>query len=769
MSAQSMLQRMREKLSGKHYYRLLPFLTLATFVLAAALAWDGWRQSQAAMIGSQLRLYATAGASQVAARITELQNALAAAVARSDIQRAFKTGDDDGALNLLRKALPQANDIRIEPVALESVYAQGLPGFGFGRLSLMESVLATGDARALVLQSEGKAQLGVGVPVRIEGRVLGVVVATFPLELLSEAIAGNLPPGGYIALRQGRFEFAATGDASLAQFAEAGAQPVPGTRLRVVAAPPGTNIGLLPQGQSWPIAGLLAIVGIGALLLMARPQQAATAPAQLEPTLGDMVATGTVEKPAAKPRTEVKSAPSLALDRSIFRAYDIRGVLGITLDAGIARLIGRAVGSLMHDKGLHQIVVGRDGRSSGPDLVNGLISGLRSAGCDVIDIGQVPTPVAYFGAFHLGTGSCIAVTGSHNPPEYNGFKIVVGGDTLSGDAITGLYTRIAENQLYDAPSMGRVDRRDISADYVERISNDIQVEQRLKVVIDCGNGVAGVLAPLVLESIGCEAIPLYCDVDGSFPNHHPDPSDPANLRDLISMVQRMEADLGIALDGDGDRLGVVTRDGEIIYPDRLLMLFAEDVLMRNPGACIIYDVKCTGRLAGHVLRHGGSPVMWRTGHSLIKAKMKETEAELAGEMSGHFFFRERWYGFDDGIYAAARLLEILAARGESAEAVFAGIPKDVSTPELKVPMAEGEHYDFIQDFVAKARFEGARINTIDGLRADWADGWGLIRASNTTPALVLRFEANDEEALSRIQAAFRTQMLALKPGLQLPF
>lgn len=769
MSAQSMLQRMREKLSGKHYYRLLPFLTLATFVLAAVLAWDGWRQSQAAMIGSQLRLYATAGASQVAARIAELQNALAAAVARSDIQRAFKTEDDDGALNLLRKALPQANDIRVEPLALESVYAQGLPGFGFGRLSLMESVLATGDARALVLQSEGKAQLGVGLPVRIEGRVLGVVVATFPLELLSEAIAGYLPPGGYIALRQGRFEFAATGDASLAQFAEAGAQPVSGTRLRVVAAPPGTNIGLLPQGQSWPIAGLLAIVGIGALLLMARPQQAATAPAQVEPTLGEWVATGAVEKPAAKPRAEVKSAPSLALDRSIFRAYDIRGVLGITLDAGIARLIGRAVGSLMHDKGLHEIVVGRDGRSSGPDLVNGLIAGLRSAGCDVIDIGQVPTPVAYFGAFHLGTGSCIAVTGSHNPPEYNGFKIVVGGDTLSGDAITGLYTRIAENQLYNAPSMGRIDRRDISADYVERISNDIQVEQRLKVVIDCGNGVAGVLAPLVLESIGCEAIPLYCDVDGSFPNHHPDPSDPANLRDLISMVQRMEADLGIALDGDGDRLGVVTLDGEIIYPDRLLMLFAEDVLMRNPGACIIYDVKCTGRLAGHVLRHGGSPVMWRTGHSLIKAKMKETEAELAGEMSGHFFFRERWYGFDDGIYAAARLLEILAARGESAEAVFAGIPKDVSTPELKVPMAEGEHYDFIQYFVAKARFEGARINTIDGLRADWADGWGLIRASNTTPTLVLRFEANDDEALSRIQAAFRTQMLALKPGLQLPF
>lgn len=769
MSAQPMLQRLREKFAGEHRYRLLPFLTLPIFALAALLTWDGWRQSQAAVIGSQLRLYATAGASQAAARIAELQNALDTALTRSDVQRAFKTNDHEGVLALLRKALPQASDVRIEPLALDAVYADGLPGFGFGRLALIESVLATGGTRSLVLKVEGQAQLGVAAPIRNEGRVLGVVVATFPLEQLAQVIAGNLPPGGYMALRQGQFEFAALGDASLAQLAEAGAQPVPGSNLRVVATAPETNIGLLPPGQSWPIAGLLAIVGIGALLLMARRRHVPAAPVAAEPTLGEVAASSSTDKPTAKPRAEVKAAPSLALDRSIFRAYDIRGVLGSTLDAGIARLIGRAVGALMHERGLGNIVVGRDGRTSGPDLVNGLIAGLRSAGCDVIDIGQVPTPVAYFGAFHLGTGSCISVTGSHNPPEYNGFKIVVGGETLSGDAITGLYTRIAENQLYDAPSMGRVDRRDISADYVERISNDIQVEQRLKVVVDCGNGVAGALAPLVLESIGCEAIPLYCDVDGSFPNHHPDPSDPANLTDLIGMVQRMDADLGIALDGDGDRLGVVTRDGEIIYPDRLLMLFAEDVLMRNPGACIIYDVKCTGRLAGHVLRHGGSPVMWRTGHSLIKAKMKETEAELAGEMSGHFFFRERWYGFDDGIYAAARLLEILAARGEPADAVFAEIPKDVSTPELKVPMAEGEHYDFIQRFVDKARFEGARINTIDGLRADWADGWGLIRASNTTPVLVLRFEANDDEALARIQTAFRTQMLTLKPGLSLPF
>jgi phosphomannomutase/phosphoglucomutase len=288
-------------------------------------------------------------------------------------------------------------------------------------------------------------------------------------------------------------------------------------------------------------------------------------------------------------------------------------------------------------------------------------------------------------------------------------------------------------------------------------------------VIDCGSGVAGAIAPALLAAIGADVEPLYCDVDGMFPHHHPDPSDPANLQDLISVVQRVGADIGLALDGDGDRLGVVTRTGEIIYPDRLLMLFAADVLERNPGACVIYDVKCTGHLATHILRHGGSPLMWKTGHSLIKSKMKETEAELAGEMSGHFFFRERWYGFDDGLYAAARLLEILAASPDDAETIFATLPKGVSTPELKIDVAEGEQYRFVEEFVSKAKFDGARIATIDGLRADWPDGWGLVRASNTTPSLVLRFDAKDSESLARVQGVFREQLLAINPSLKLPF
>jgi phosphomannomutase/phosphoglucomutase len=387
----------------------------------------------------------------------------------------------------------------------------------------------------------------------------------------------------------------------------------------------------------------------------------------------------------------------------------------------------------------------------------------------VIDIGAAPTPVLYFATYQLNTGSGVMVTGSHNPPEYNGFKIVLGGETLSEDAIQKLYARISESDFVSGS--GGLQSMNVQNDYIERISGDVQVERRLKVVVDCGNGIAGAIAPAVLEAIGCEVVPLFCEVDGTFPNHHPDPSDPRNLQDLALSVKQMKADVGVAFDGDGDRLGVVTTEGEAIYPDRLLMLFARDVLSRIPGAAIIYDVKCTGKLQPLILEAGGSPIMWRTGHSLIKAKMRETHAELAGEMSGHFFFKERWYGFDDGIYAAARLLEVLAADldGRAPTEVFADLPKGVSTPELKIEMEEGEHYRFVQAFQQKAKFDGARITTIDGVRADWPDGWGLVRASNTTPVLVLRFDAETDKALRRIQTVFRGQLLQLNPKLVLPF
>ncbi|MEM6938278.1 MAG: phosphomannomutase/phosphoglucomutase, partial [Pseudomonadota bacterium] len=410
---------------------------------------------------------------------------------------------------------------------------------------------------------------------------------------------------------------------------------------------------------------------------------------------------------------------------SIFRTYDIRGVVGDTLTPAYASMIGRAIGSEALARGQSQLVVARDGRLSGPEMTESLIAGLTRSGIDVIDIGAVPTGVLYYATHSLETGTGVMVTGSHNPRDYNGFKIMIGGDTLSGSDIRLLHQRIVDGDLSEGE--GGVQEMDLLDDYVDRIASDVQIEEPLKVVVDCGNGIAGRVAPWVLEEIGCEVIPLYCEVDGEFPNHHPDPSELKNLQDLILTVERLDADLGVAFDGDGDRLGVVTRDGEVVFPDRLMMLFAEDVLTRNPGAAIIYDVKCTGHLAKVILAHGGSPIMWKTGHSLIKAKMKETSAALAGEMSGHFFFQERWYGFDDGIYACARLLEILAANPDGASAMLDALPSSVSTPEIKVEMADGEHYAFVEQFVEKASFEGARLTTIDGIRADYDDGWGLVR------------------------------------------
>jgi phosphomannomutase/phosphoglucomutase len=375
--------------------------------------------------------------------------------------------------------------------------------------------------------------------------------------------------------------------------------------------------------------------------------------------------------------------------------------------------------------------------------------------------------VLYYAAHEMAAGSGVMITGSHNPPDYNGFKIMVGGDPVHGKELADFYRRITEGDLQ--VGAGTVQKKNVVPQYIERIAQDIQLEKPLKVVIDCGNGIGGVCAAEVLRAIGAEVLPLFDEVDGTFPNHHPDPSEPENLVDLIESVRLIDADLGFALDGDADRLGVVTLAGDIIYADRVMMLLALDVLDRNPGATIIYDVKCTGHLAEVIRQAGGNPVMYKTGHSLIKSKMKELGSPFAGEMSGHFFFGERWYGVDDGIYAAARLLEILASAETPPEAIFNALPTSFSTPELKVQMEEGENFTFVEAFKEAANFDGASINTIDGIRADWPDGWGLVRGSNTTPILVVRFDAETEEALERIKTAFRSQMLSVKPDLQLPF
>jgi len=455
------------------------------------------------------------------------------------------------------------------------------------------------------------------------------------------------------------------------------------------------------------------------------------------------------------------------LTAGIFRAYDIRGVIGKTLDAGIAKLVGQVVGTVVLERNAGPAVVARDGRLSGPFLHDAMMVGITSTGCDVLDIGAVPTGVLYYAAHELAAGSGVMITGSHNPPDYNGFKIMVDGDPIHGKELAGFYRRITEGDVQ--VGTGTVQHENVVPQYIERIAQDIQLERSLKVVIDCGNGIGGVCAAEVLRAIGAEVLPLFDEVDGTFPNHHPDPSEPENLIDLIESVRMIDADLGFALDGDADRLGVVTLAGEIIYADRVMMLLAMDVLDRNPEATIIYDVKCTGHLAEVIRQAGGNPLMYKTGHSLIKAKMKEINSPFAGEMSGHFFFKERWYGVDDGIYAAARLLEILAATETPPEAIFNALPTSYSTPELKVQMEEGENFTFVEAFKKAAHFDGASINTIDGIRADWPDGWGLVRGSNTTPFLVLRFDAETKVALERIKTSFRSQMLGVKPDLQLPF
>ena len=451
----------------------------------------------------------------------------------------------------------------------------------------------------------------------------------------------------------------------------------------------------------------------------------------------------------------------------IFKAYDIRGIVDKTLTTDVVRAIGRALGSEAKHRGQSTIAVGRDGRLSGPALSAALAEGICAAGVDVIDIGCVPTPLTYFAAYHLGTDSCVSVTGSHNPPDYNGLKMVLGGETLYGEQIQALRQRIADADF--STGEGRVSKASINAAYIERVVSDIRLARPMKVVIDCGNGVAGAVAPQLFRALGCELVELFCEVDGQFPNHHPDPSKPENLQDVIRALRDSDAELGLAFDGDGDRLGVVTKDGQIIYPDRQLMLFAEDVLSRVPGGQIIYDVKCTRNLAGWIRERGGEPLMWNTGHALVKAKLRETGAPLAGEMSGHMFFKERWYGFDDGLYTAARLLEILSAR-EDPNAALRALPDATSTPELNLKMAEGEPFELVRRLRESASFDGAsEVITIDGVRVEYADGFGLARPSNTTPVVVLRFEADNEAAITRIQEAFRGAINKVWPGLELPF
>lgn len=755
-------------------------LALLLILLAAWFGWSGANLWRADAREQQLADARDQAAAATAAAVGAQERGLAERLQAPEVQSALAQGDAAAAAAALRAAWEQVEEVAFWRAGLGAAYAEAA-GFGYARLALLERALSSGGPVAAVVRDDEQARLGVAAPVELAGES-AVAYARLPLRTLTAGFQQvPLPEGTYLALRQGNYNVSERGAGSLSGSADALSREVGKTGLRAAAAVPDADAAPFQLGATacLAVAGVLAFLAIVALLLgsgrlqrLRRRRGNAEATPDEQPTFGQTLEREAGDAPASAASAqrsapaEPPSMPDVALDPGIFRAYDIRGVVGKQLTPQVAARIGQAIGSVMAEQGLTDIVVGRDGRLSGPELVGGLIEGLRRAGRNVIDVGMVPTPVVYFAAYHLRAGSGVAVTGSHNPPDYNGFKIVVGGETLSGEAITDLYARIAEGRLHQADP-GALSQQDVAEDYIQRIADDVQLERPLKVVADAGNGVAGEIAPRLLEAIGAEVIPLYCDIDGTFPNHHPDPSEPHNLEDLIQTVKQFDADIGLAFDGDGDRLGVVTKEGRIIFPDRLLMLYAADVLQRNPGAMVIYDVKCTGKLSDYILRHGGSPLMWKTGHSLIKSKMRETEAELAGEMSGHFFFKERWYGFDDGLYSAARLLEILAGRMEAPSEVLDELPDGVSTPEIKVPV-DGDPHAIVARFAAAAQvedapFAGARLTTIDGLRADWNDGWGLLRASNTTPVLVLRFEADDEATLSRIRDLYREQLRTLLP------
>ncbi|PPU19224.1 phosphomannomutase/phosphoglucomutase [Xanthomonas arboricola] len=763
-----------------------PVLGGVLVLLAAWFGWSSYTQWRQDAVAQELEQARDRAVQDISRAMAQQASQLDAVLKQPQVIAALANGDALAAASSIRERFKGVEDVQVMSGDLAAAY-DNPKDFGYARLSLLESALVAERAQVHVVRDAKQVRLGVAAAVRL-GAQPAVAYARLPLLRLTGPLDAIAVPGSaYLALRQGSYNVAQQGDAVLGDAAETLARPLGNSGLRVAAAVPQRDDGPLGLGAVGCaiVAALLLVIAV-LLVLASRGRVAlprrrvAGEPTADEPTFSQSLqhdaslASQARALEADAPPAPPALVPAVQVATEMFRAYDIRGVVGKDLNPGVAALIGQAIGSVMQAQGLREVVVGRDGRLSGPELANGLIDGLRRAGCQVIDIGLAPTPVVYFGAYELRAGSCVAVTGSHNPPDYNGFKIVIGGETLSGAAIAELHQRINEGRLHTAATPGELEQRDISDAYIQRIADDVQLDRPIKVVVDAGNGVAGDIAPRLLEAIGAEVIPLYCEIDGTFPNHHPDPSEPHNLDDLVKMVQRFDADIGVAFDGDADRLGVVTKQGAMVFPDRLLMLFAADVLQRNPGALVIYDVKCTGKLSDHVLRNGGSPLMWKTGHSLIKAKMRETDAELAGEMSGHFFFKERWYGFDDGIYAAARLLEILAQREETPSEVLDALPESVSTPEIKVPV-DGDAHALVARIVERAQageespFESARLSTIDGLRADFADGWGLVRASNTTPILVLRFEADTEDALQRIRGLFRSQLQALLPDHPLEF
>ena len=687
--------------------------------------------------------------------------------------------------------------LKVLPLGHVSIDKSENPPLGYAGLDMLRTV----EQRQTMLGPEvhmlgdSKQHLAIAAPVMANKKIVAIMLAVFDVNSLKNRYKLMLKGDsyGWYELKQNALVIGGIGDAGFAKNNLIDTVFLPKTQWRIVAyrdlpvAPIATGDIVYYSGY---LVVLLILVGalIGLLVdkdpkrsIMKRVNgrkgtgettfQKAVESEQEDSTQDEvMLDTDPIQTPNPMflEAGSIEVSASGKVPASIFRAYDIRGIVEKTLtEAGVFE-IAKAIGSEVRKAGGKKVVIARDGRLHSVKISESLAKGLQAVGCDIVDIGQVPTPVLYFSTCFLeGAASGVMVTGSHNPPEYNGLKIVVEGDTLSGESIQGLYQRIQQEDYEEGE--GGYDKQMVLPDYIGTISADVRLGRMMKVVVDCGNGVAGEAAPMLLSTLGCEIIPLFCEIDGRFPNHHPDPSKPENLQVLIEKVQSEGADIGLAFDGDGDRLGVVDSAGNIIWPDRQMMLYAADVLSRQAGADIVFDVKCSKNLAKEITKHGGKAVMAKTGHSLIKAKMKQVNAELAGEMSGHIFFKERWYGFDDGLYTAARLLEILSAEFRSSAEIFAELPDSINTPEINVMMSEGENFSFMDKLLSRVEFDDAKIITIDGLRVEFMDGWGLVRASNTTPSLVLRFEADDEQALQRIQQVIKGKMLVINPDLELPF
>ena len=723
--------------------------------------------------------------------------------------------------------IPGFKQLIILPLGFQSLTEETLPNMGFADLEMARQAIKTKPAPAIHAYNTPKSHLAIARPVLNGDKLVGVVLAIISVKSITNILPSI--PDGTLELRQNNLLIRSIGNQELNSKAPTGEIAVAGVHWKIRYWMPDTTIfnwqilaALFSVNAfltaltcflvlKWLSAALINDQKVLHRLVQDRinnkaqgsypvklrsfedliskiprmksgtkikTDQDASEPEDLfdEENLDDQLPASLlfaeegieVEETSGDARIETPADNTAKIPKSIFRAYDIRGIVDKTLTVDIVYNIGAAIGSEAEGLNQKKIVVGRDGRLSSPDLGDALIRGLRDSGRDIIDLGVVPTPLVYFATHFLdNVRSGIMVTGSHNPPEYNGLKIVLDGETLYGSRLQKIRERIEAKDL--SVGKGTVESLDLTADYLGIISDDVQIGRPIKVVLDCGNGSAGTIAPLLLKTLGCEVIEINCEIDGNFPNHHPDPSKPTNYKTLITSVRDNSADLGITLDGDGDRIGMVDSDGSIIWPDRLMMLFASDVLSREPGADIVYDVKCSRTLATEIVKLGGRPLMSKTGHSFIKAKIKETGAALGGEMSGHIFFNERWYGFDDGIYSAARLLEIISSDTRTSKEIFAELPNNLCTPELNIAMAEEEKADFINALVALASFPDAKTTTLDGLRIDFSDGWGLVRASNTTPSLVMRFEAEDQSAMDRIQNDFKKLIKKIKPDMKLPF